>query len=292
MSQKSTLFISITNRTGRRMQQHLLRRHRETEALAWPICFVDGSAKSLSTKLETIALDRNYLRRIRQLRAKTAIRPVRDLAKGHTDLVLLTVFAQIKTLSFDYAWLVEDDVDYSGDWGEFLRPYTDDSSDLLCANLRGTHDDPDWGWWSQFFPPKNIPPEGWRAGYLPIFRASHRLISRFVDATPQWHGHYEAIWPTAALHWGYRLNDLNDNGRIRPAYKNSNLGSAGFAPGTLVWRPPRRHAYFHEDARHFEIPDMLYHPVKNGLSVRERIMGSRLVAVLKSVRRLVLGMLK
>jgi hypothetical protein len=270
------------------MREHLQRRHGETGGFARPISVVDGSLRSFSTELEAIKLNRSYLNHLIELRAIERNRPVRDLSKGHTDLILLTIFSQIKALPFDYAWLVEDDVDYSGQWGEFLRPYSANTSDLLCANLRCIKDDPDWGWWSEFAPPEDVPLDSWRAGYFPIFRASRRLISQLVDANLQWGGHYEAIWPTAALRWGYQLNDLKDNGGNAPPYQNSNLGSTGFAPGTLVWRPPREHPYFHENAKHFELPNLLYHPVKDSPSPRQRIMASKFVSFLKKKRRLIL----
>jgi hypothetical protein len=160
---------------------------------------------------------------------------------------------------YSYVWMIEFDVDYSGEWSEFFRQFKRNRSDLLTTTLTRAVDNPEWCWWKTAAAPTTVKTGVWHRDFHPIMRLSQRFMRAYVNEmlSPDWGGHYEFTLPTVAIHLGMRVEDI---GRDGLNYTNTRLDS-NLSPGTFIYRPIRT-AYFHERPETFDQAGFLYHPVK------------------------------
>lgn len=171
---------------------------------------------------------------------------------------------------YDYYWMVEYDVAFSGDWSKLFNAFADNTSDLLCTNIHRRETNPKWAWWNSLEWPDNSKPELIR-GFFAIARLSAKALDAIIVAGQKgFDGHYEIMWPTVLHHSGFSIEDIGGDGPfVRPANVNrwytSTPTSEILSPGTLVYRP----AHF----RPGRTPDKLWHPVKH--SFVEYVKGTR-----------------
>ncbi|GAB7128641.1 hypothetical protein JCM19000A_31490 [Silvimonas sp. JCM 19000] len=161
-------------------------------------------------------------------------------------------------------WFMEYDVDFAGNWADLFSQYHAEPADLLSSSLRPRDRDIEWFHWQQASAPAAVDPHLFCRGFHPLIRVSRTLALAYQHAVadPAWAGHYEFILPTVAAVCGLRTLDLARRPGQRLARNYLNTPSEPFlAPGTYVWRPARP-AYFHEDPASFELPNLLYHPIK------------------------------
>ena len=180
----------------------------------------------------------------------------RDIQSGFDQAIL--VFRSMRP-EYDYYWLVEHDVDFSGAWSNIIRAFADNRSDLLCSSLHRFETNPTWCWWNSIKWPDGAKPELVR-GFFPIARLSGRAIDVIVSAGRDGiDGFYELVWPTVLHHKGLIIEDFGGDGEfVQSTNKNrwytSTLTSQNLYPGTLVVRPIR--------FRPGREPNKLWHPVK------------------------------
>ena len=180
----------------------------------------------------------------------------RAIRSGFDQAIL--AFRQIKP-EYDYYWMVEYDVEFSGRWSEFFGAFGDNASDLLSTSLYRQETNPTWAWWKSLVWPDDPKPESIR-GFFPIARLSARAIDAIISAGQNGiDGFYETVWPTVVYHHGMRIEDIGGDGPfVRPAnvnrwYTSTNTSEA-LSPGTFVARPIR----FRPGGE----PNKLWHPVK------------------------------
>ncbi len=197
---------------------------------------------------------------------------------GHVDLIPLYILRQAE---FDFAWMVEYDVAFTGHWGRFFGAFEDSRADLLSAIIRTREDDPHWVCWPSL-PEGMVPPELATAHFPPIWRVSRRLVQAMDEAyAAGFNGHLEAAWPSLARARGMELEDFGGEGAfVRPSnrrrfYTSSPSTAVQFylAPGTFFAKP----AMYRPGQR----KDTLYHPVKPwrwGAEFRAGIKEWRIIA--------------
>jgi hypothetical protein len=160
---------------------------------------------------------------------------------------------------YDYYWLVEYDVEFSGRWSEFFNAFADNTSDLLCTNMFRHETNPTWGWWKTLVWPHGPKPELIRA-FFPFARLSAQAIDAIIAAGQNGiDGFYEVVWPTVLMHRGLVIEDIGGDGEfVRPAnvdrWYTSTLTSEKLSPGTFVFRPIR----FRPGRKR----NTLWHPIK------------------------------
>ena len=180
----------------------------------------------------------------------------RDIKSGFDQALL--AFRQAKP-EYDYYWVVEYDVEFSGNWAELFKAFAENTSDLICSSAHRYQTNPTWDWWRSVTWPGTAEPELIR-GFFPIARLSSRAIDAIIDAGRNGvDGFYEAIWPTVVNDRGMVVEDFGGDGEfVRPGNINrwytSTLTSQTLAPGSLVARPIR----FRPGLK----PNKLWHPVK------------------------------
>lgn len=188
------------------------------------------------------------------------------LQMGYMDVLLMP---HARAAANEFVWLLEYDVDFSGDWVSLFAQFADNRADLLTTTLNSELRDPAWTFWNSAKAPVDF---GDRLrGFLPLARVSKRLLDAYDEAVSSagWRGHYEFILPTVARSRRLHIEDIGGVGPFTPRRRrgrnyvnvpaNHRLG-----PGTFIWRPSLPD-YFHEDPSRFSHADMLYHPVKAGV---------------------------
>ena len=185
---------------------------------------------------------------------------------GFVDVLFVPLALALKN---EFVWIIEYDVDFSGDWRDFFRQFETDRSDVLTTSLVTRAKSLDWVHWKTARPPPEVPESKHLRSFNPIMRLSRRFLKAYVRETAHrdWPGHTEYTIPTIAAWRGYTIADIGGKGEFCPAvrhgrnYANSPEDPYSLGPGTFVFLPPRN-VYFNDDSADFLQPDMLYHPVK------------------------------
>jgi hypothetical protein len=179
--------------------------------------------------------------------------PVIDFSKRH---------------AYRHYWLIEGDVEFSGDWAGLFRAGSGTEAGLLASHVRRHCETAaDWAWWSSLRAPVPADPaipgridKLWRA-FLPICRISFaalQLIDRLHRSGCA--GHSELLLPTAIANAGLGVVDLNALNTSNALYRGLEQDPVREVArrSTLRWRPAVSLAEF---KRTF-IPNTIYHPVK------------------------------
>jgi hypothetical protein len=184
---------------------------------------------------------------------------------GNADLVPMKFF--LDRPYYDYYWIIEYDVRFSGAWPELFADLSSSSADLLCTTMQTWTENPNWAHWGTLTTgDEDVPLERRVKGFMPFCRLSHALLAA-CDARYRtgWNGHCEIIWPTIASLSGLRLEDIGGSSSFTPAdrrgryYQNTPSEWSQF-PGTFVYRPCFADRNLFGPQCHFT--GMLWHPVK------------------------------
>ena len=178
---------------------------------------------------------------------------------GSSDLIVMTY--AIENPDYEFYWLIEYDVRFTGPWRRLFDAFAENAADLLTTTIRRHPEQPDWEWWSLLVTPDvELAEQDRLRAFLPVFRISSRAIRLLRSAYQQgWRGHYECTVPTIVNKLGLTIEDIGGNGsfvspdNIDRFYTNT-LDNPNMTPGTFLWRPIREEPG--------DEPDTLWHPVK------------------------------
>lgn len=192
------------------------------------------------------------------------------LMGGYLDVAVLPLAAASDR---DFVWVMEYDVDYSGDWSELFLQFDNNRADLLTTTLVPREQSSDWYYWPTAKPPPEVESHHLYRAFHPLMRLSRRFARWYLEQLCHrpWSGHYEYLLPTAALWGGFRVEDIGGDGPLCPEnrkgrnYQNT-PNHENLTPGTFVFRPARER-YFHESPEEFASSATLYHPVKPGTAL-------------------------
>ena len=186
---------------------------------------------------------------------------------GFPDLAYMPALLDQRLSRYEYIWVVENDVDYAGNWHDFFSRTMSSNADLLATNVFPRKEVDEFCAWSWFQTPPDVPFEHHTRSFNTIARFSRRMLSLYVNSVRggHWQGHTEALYATIARHHGLSVLDLGGTGPFCPdEWRNKNYQDyypAGTA-ATFIDEPVVQTAYFHEDPQRFSKHDILYHPVK------------------------------
>jgi hypothetical protein len=192
--------------------------------------------------------------------------PYRDKHKQHPrtfwprniDLPLMWFFQ--KNPRYDYYWVMEYDVRFTGHWMDFFQHFAGNESDLLATTLFDYDFRPDWDNWNTLKSPRVVANQERVRALFPLYRISSAALRALHQAYCEgWSGHYEVTIPTVLKMQGFKLEDFGGDGAYVQAgnrnrfYRNT-PGKAGLAPGTFTVTPNAIRADYP--------PNMLWHPIK------------------------------
>lgn len=139
------------------------------------------------------------------------------LVPGSNHFPLLKFFKENQC--YDYYWLVEDDVRFSGDWKDFFDSFASSTSDFLSSVIETKAENPNWYWWTSLKVGNEvIAEERLLKSFNPIYRLSSQALV-CIDAHLRigWMGHYEVLLPTLLYNKGFLLEDFGGEGTfVRP----------------------------------------------------------------------------
>lgn len=134
------------------------------------------------------------------------------LVPGSNHFPLLKFFKENQC--YDYYWLVEDDVRFSGDWKDFFDSFASSTSDFLSSVIETKAENPTWYWWTSLKVGNEVIAEEKRLkSFNPIYRLSSQALV-CIDAHLRigWMGHYEVLLPTLLYNKGFLLEDFGGEG--------------------------------------------------------------------------------
>ena len=134
------------------------------------------------------------------------------LVPGSNHFPLLKFFKENQC--YDYYWLVEDDVRFSGDWKDFFDSFASSTSDFLSSVIETKAENPNWYWWTSLKTGNEvIAEEKLLKAFNPIYRLSRKALA-CIDAYLRigWMGHHEVLLPTVLYNKGFLVEDFGGVG--------------------------------------------------------------------------------
>ena len=187
----------------------------------------------------------------------------RTLVPGNCHLTLLDFFKRYP--DFDYYWVVEYDVMFTGDWRTFFAAFADRDADFLACHLRRREEEPEFCFWSTIQAPAGVPPpKSFVRAFCPIQRVSRRSLELLqVKAREGWVGHFEGLVPTLLHNHGFSLADIGGDGAfVPPGFRNRFYTSFSWKDGRLRHFGSMRYRPLRYSTR-LTSGNTLYHPVKH-----------------------------
>lgn len=139
------------------------------------------------------------------------------LMPGSNHFPLLKFYKENQ--GYDYYWLVEDDVRFSGEWKDFFGSFASCTSDFLSSVIETKAENPTCYWWTSLKTGNEvIAEEKLLKSFNPIYRLSSQALV-CIDAHLRigWMGHYEVLLPTLLYNKGFLLEDFGGEGTfVRP----------------------------------------------------------------------------
>ena len=139
------------------------------------------------------------------------------LVPGSNHFPLLKFFKENQC--YDYYWLVEDDVRFSGDWKDFFDSFASSTSDFLSSVIETKAENPNWYWWTSLKTGNEvIAEEKLLKAFNPIYRLTRQALA-CIDAYLRigWMGHHEVLLPTLLYNKGFLVEDFGGEGTfVRP----------------------------------------------------------------------------
>ena len=189
---------------------------------------------------------------------------------GNLDFLFLSFF--LENPNYDYYWILEYDVRFTGRWKTFFDRFSHSEADLLTTTVRRYAKDPSWFWWFAVSPPtKTLEPRLGKpltnaeliAGFMPIARFSRKACT-FLDKMYKldWCGHHEVIVPSLLARHGFSIEDIGGTGEF---VKRGNENR--FYTGRLNGSPALLRTFRYRPTMHRSGwgRNRLWHPVKEDL---------------------------
>jgi hypothetical protein len=186
------------------------------------------------------------------------------VTEGNNDLPVLAFYNQHP--DYEFYWIVEYDVRYTGSWSDLFQELRSSDADLLATTVMERTECPDWFWWAKHADQLRL--ERLFRVFMPFCRISNRALA----AIHEWYqkggsGHPEWVWPSVCKTAGFRLEDIGGAGRYTPEHRRhkhyfNSPQENSLSPGTFVFRPTFKHEKILAHGLKFTGRPMLWHPIK------------------------------
>lgn len=190
---------------------------------------------------------------------------------NYLNLIWLTAFTSPALSGYDRLWMIEYDVDYSGDWGGFFRQTAGYGADLIGTHLRTRRQEPTWMWLGGIVDPLgNV--DDHLMGFFPVVRLTRAAIDVLAETYRRWlwRGNFELVMPTVLRRAGLSIAEIGGWNDLTPAERRGLHYEGDFTTGTKGFYSfgvgPAMQHYFAESRLGFWDRNRLYHPVKTGLT--------------------------
>jgi hypothetical protein len=187
-----------------------------------------------------------------------------ETLRKNPDLAVMRFFRG--NPNFDYYWIIEYDVRYTGDWNLLFEDLNSSSEDLLCTHVASYQQSPDWSHWSSFSAgDETIDKARLVRAFLPFSRLSKRLMQAIDERCRRgWSGHPEVLWPTVAKATGLSIGEIGGLGSLVPDERKGKYYDSAIARSGIFFSTFGAWPFFSAKSA-FDVtspPDLLWHPVK------------------------------
>jgi hypothetical protein len=158
---------------------------------------------------------------------------------------------------FDYYWIIEDDVRFSGDYSVFFDDVNSNDHDFITGHIRSHKDKPDffmWKWLKYKGDQVSADIKLW--SFNPIYRISNQAIREVISYHEDgWTGHFEVLIPTVLNLSKMPIMSFGGRGSFTPKEYQDKYFNQKKSPysSTHRYRPP--HLFMSKQ-------NMIYHPIK------------------------------
>lgn len=137
---------------------------------------------------------------------------VGKLIPGSNHFPLLKFFKE--NSDYDYYWLIEDDVRFSGEWNIFFDSFINNTADFLSSFIETREENPNWFWWSYLKTANDkIAEVKLLKSFNPIYRLSNQALTCIDDHLSNgWMGHHEVLLPTLLYNESFSIEDFGGTG--------------------------------------------------------------------------------
>jgi hypothetical protein len=227
---KTQAIVFLTHIESERIFRHFRRLQRETKNLLSAILCIHNPVPSLGQRMMStiwhrgdipspyITVDARAGARLLPNRFAQMKLYGRWYNRGFPDLAYMPALLDQRLREYEYVWLMENDVDYAGNWGAFFGDTVENDADLLATYIYPRYQNRDWLHWSWFDAPPEVQFFHHTSSFNAIIRFSRRMLLTYTEAVrdDRWQGHTEALWPTIARHNGLTVCDLGGAGPFCP----------------------------------------------------------------------------
>lgn len=246
MNSKRQAFLFLSHLSTDTIIKEFENIRRSTEHLGKAFFLYDATEKSIPDKINKLSPYLYSNESLSQLRYPTT---GKDILPGHAHFPLFQFFRD--NPDYDYYWVIEYDVRFSGEWRLFFDSFLKTDADFLTCHIRTYADERNWPWWELNHPRESIPLNERLASFNPIYRISNAALSFLHSAFKSgWRGHYEVALPTLLHHNGLTIRDISGKDK----YTAPDINNKFYSSETMRFRP----AFW----RYGREKNKLYHPVK------------------------------
>lgn len=165
-----------------------------------------------------------------------------------------------RSREYRFFWQVESDVEYRGNWLDFIGAYRQTDAPFLGAHVHRYYDWPSWKMWSTLVAPggARVAEKELLKAFLPVFRASREaLVAIDQGHRDGWRGHFEVAVPTMLRRHGMQTEDLR---MANACYIGPSQNPSPIIPvqSTMRWRPEISVTEFTTRGK----APLLFHPIK------------------------------
>ena len=188
--------------------------------------------------------------------------PFYDRLYGNEHLIIERFY--LDNPSYNYYWVIEYDVIFTGNWSVLFSNFSNSTSDFLSCHIEkyNSKSNYDWVWWNCI---GLCQEQAQRIDCLlksfnPVCRFSNRALAFLDEAFKQKNsGHYEVLPVTLLYNNGYVIEDIGGNGEfVKNKTEFFYTVSAGINSGSMRPYPN----YSREEIEKFKLKNKLLHPVK------------------------------
>lgn len=164
---------------------------------------------------------------------------------------------------YDYYWMIEYDVRFTGNWSVLFDSFMHNDADLLSTHIAHYNEsNKRWCWWKPFkISNRQYELDVCLKSFNPIYRLSYKAMSFLIQELRNGNpAHFETVVPTLLYNNGLHLEDIGGTGDF-VVKKNRNrfyIQGAGINNGTMRYRPE----FLPEEIRCMRLSNMLFHPIK------------------------------
>jgi hypothetical protein len=246
MNKKRQAFLFLCHLSTGTIMKEFENIRRSTEHLGKAFFLYDETGKSIPDKINKLS---PYLFSNESLSQLCYPTTGEDILPGHAHFPLFQFFRD--NPDYDYYWVIEYDVRFSGEWRLFFDSFLKTNADFLTCHIRAYADELSWPWWELNHPRESIPLNARLASFNPIYRISNAALLFLHQAFQSgWRGHYEVALPTLLHNNGLTIRDISDSDK----YAAPDINNKFYSKGTFRYRP--------EFWRCGREKNKLYHPVK------------------------------